>query len=86
MVFNLRERGGHYRFYGFPALHPQMPAHHLRDDYLKNCAMEFAKNLETIVRRDPLQWYNFYPFWEKPELPAQPEPQLKTECPSPSKI
>jgi len=87
MVFNLRERGGHYRFYGFPALHPQMPAHHLRDAYLKNFAIEFAKNLETIVRRDPLQWYNFYPFWEKSELPPQPEPQSKTEsCPSPSKI
>jgi predicted LPLAT superfamily acyltransferase len=86
MVFNLRERGGHYRFYGFPALHPQMPAHHLRDDYLKNCATEFSKNLETIIRRDPLQWYNFYPFWEQPESPAQPKPQLKTECPSPWKI
>jgi len=86
MVFNLREPGGHYRFYGFPALHPQMPAHHLRDDYLKNCAAEFAKNLETILKRDPLQWYNFYPFWEKTESPPQPEPQLKTECPSPSKI
>jgi predicted LPLAT superfamily acyltransferase len=86
MVFNLRERGGHYRFYGFPALHPQMPAHHLRDAYLKNCANEFAKNLETIVQRDPMQWYNFYPFWEKSELPVQPERQLKTECPSPSKI
>jgi predicted LPLAT superfamily acyltransferase len=85
-VFNLRERGGHYRFFGFPAQHPQMPAHHLRDAYLKNCAAEFAKNLETIVMRDPLQWYNFYPFWEQPELPAQPQPQLKTEsCPSPLK-
>jgi predicted LPLAT superfamily acyltransferase len=87
IVFNLRERGGHYRFYGFPALHPQMPAHHLRDAYLKNCAGEFAHNLETIVRRDPLQWYNFYPFWEKTELPAPPKPEMKTEsCPSPSKI
>ena len=85
MVFNLRERGGHYRFYGFPALHPQMPAHHLRDAYLKNCATEFSKNLETILQRDPLQWYNFYPFWEKSELPVQPEPQVKTECPSQSK-
>jgi predicted LPLAT superfamily acyltransferase len=83
-VFNLRERGGHYRFFGFPALHPQMPAHHLRDEYLKNCAAEFAKNLETILKRDPLQWYNFYPFWEKPELPPQSKSQLKIEsCPPP---
>jgi predicted LPLAT superfamily acyltransferase len=85
-VFNLRERGGHYRFFGFPAQHPKMPAHHLRDAYLKNCAAEFAKNLEMVLKRDPLQWYNFYPFWEQPELPAQPQPQLKTEsCPSPLK-
>ncbi|HXD53100.1 MAG TPA: hypothetical protein VN689_14460, partial [Burkholderiales bacterium] len=60
--------------------------HHLRDAYLNNCAVEFARNLETIVRRDPLQWYNFYPFWEKSELPTLAEPSLKTKCPSPSKI
>jgi predicted hotdog family 3-hydroxylacyl-ACP dehydratase len=77
-VFNLRERGGHYRFFGFPALHPKMPAHHLRDAYLKNCATGFAQNLEIILKRDPLQWYNFYPFWEKSEPPAQSKPQLKT--------
>jgi predicted LPLAT superfamily acyltransferase len=85
-VFNLRERGGHYRFFGFPAQHPKMPAHDFRDAYLKNCAAEFAKNLETVLKRDPLQWYNFYPFWEQPELPPQPQPQLKTEsCPTPLK-
>jgi predicted LPLAT superfamily acyltransferase len=63
-VFNLRERGGNYRFFGFPAQHPKMPLHHQRDAYLKNCATEFAQNLEIILKRDPLQWYNFYPFWE----------------------
>jgi len=78
-VFNLRERGGHYRFFGFPAQHPKMPPHNERDAYLKNCAAEFAKNLETILQRDPLQWYNFYPFWEKTELPAQSKSPLKTE-------
>jgi predicted LPLAT superfamily acyltransferase len=85
-VFNLRERGGHYRFFGFPAQHPKMPAHHLRDAYLKNCATEFANNLEAIIKRDPLQWYNFYPFWEPAESRTQPKPQLKTgSCPLPLK-
>lgn len=65
MVFNLREKGGHYRFFGFPPLYPKMPAHHLRDDYLKNCAATFAQNLESILKRDPMQWYNFYPFWSQ---------------------
>lgn len=77
-VFNLRERGGHYRFFGFPAQHPKMPPHNERDAYLKNCATEFAKNLETILQRDPLQWYNFYPFWQKPGLPAQSKSPVKT--------
>jgi predicted LPLAT superfamily acyltransferase len=60
----LRERGGHYRFFGFPAQYPKMPPHNQRDAYLKNCAAQFAQNLETFLKRDPLQWYNFYPFWE----------------------
>ena len=87
MVFNLREPGGHYRFYGFPALHPKMPPHNERDAYLGDCATGFAQNLETIVRRDPLQWYNFYPFWEQSQPPTAPKPKLRTEsCPSPSKV
>ena len=65
-VFSLREPAGHYHFFGFPSQHPQMPPHRERDEYLKNCAVRFASDLETIVRRDPLQWYNFFPFWEKP--------------------
>lgn len=70
-VFNLREPGGHYRFYGFPPQRPQLPSHEKRNAYLRECAISFAQNLETIVKRDPFQWYNFYPFW------AQPGPRNK---------
>jgi predicted LPLAT superfamily acyltransferase len=66
-VFNLRERGGHYRFIGFPPQHPRMPSHDQRDAYLRDCAGRFARDLESIVKRGPLQWYNFYPFWERSE-------------------
>jgi predicted LPLAT superfamily acyltransferase len=62
-VFNLRERGGHYHFFGFPPQRPHMPPHHQRDAYLSECAARFARDLESILKRDPLQWYNFYPFW-----------------------
>ena len=65
-VFSLREPGGHYRFFGSAPQHPEMPAHHLRDAYLKNFAARFAEELEAILKRDPLQWYNFYPFWDQP--------------------
>ncbi len=82
-VFNLREPGGHYRFFGFPAQFPKMPAHHLRDDYLKNCAATFAQNLESTLKRDPLQWYNFFPFWNEPAAPTIPKPASEL-CPNPS--
>jgi predicted LPLAT superfamily acyltransferase len=64
-VFSLREPRGHYHFFGFPPLRPHRPPHHERDAYLRDCAGQFAANLESIVRRDPLQWYNFYPFWDR---------------------
>ena len=64
-VFSLREPAGHYRFFGFPPQHPQMPLHNERDAYLKSCAANFARDLESVLRRDPLQWYNFFPFWEE---------------------
>jgi predicted LPLAT superfamily acyltransferase len=81
-VFNLREPGGHYRFFGFPPQRPEMPSHNQRDAYLRDCAKRFAQDLETILKRDPLQWFNFYPFWEQPSAPRQEE-KLSTElCPS----
>ena len=68
-AFSLRERGGHYHFFGFPPQHPQMPPRSERDVYLQNCAAQFATNLESVLKRDPLQWYNFFPFWKTPVEP-----------------
>jgi len=64
-VFSLREPGGHYHFFGFPPIPPYHPPHSERDAQLLKCANQFAANLESIVRRDPLQWYNFFPYWER---------------------
>jgi len=81
-VFSLRERGGHYRFFGFPPQRPTMPPHDQREAYLRECAARFARDLEIILKHDPLQWYNFFPFWDQPEPRTQP--QRGTElCPSP---
>ncbi len=81
-VFSLSEPRGHYHFFGFPPQRPQMPAHQQRDAYLRDCAARFAADLETIVRRDPLQWYNFLPFWREPasQTPRQSGTKL---CPTP---
>lgn len=71
-VFNLREPDGHYRFFAFPPERPQMPSHEHRNPYLRDCAARFAQRLETVLRRDPLQWYNFFPFWDPPPSPTPP--------------
>ena len=70
-VFSLREPGGHYHFFGFPPERPHMPPRPQRDPYLSGCAARFVANMEGVLRRDPLQWYNFYPFWKKPGPPDQ---------------
>jgi predicted LPLAT superfamily acyltransferase len=70
-VFSLREAGGRYHFFGFPPTWPVMPVYNARNDYLREQARGFAKNLESVLRRDPLQWYNFYPFWEETTGPRR---------------
>jgi predicted LPLAT superfamily acyltransferase len=69
-VFSLREPGRRYCFFGSAPQHPQMPVHHERDAYLKQCAGNFAYELEAMMHRDPFQWYNFFPFWEEDKAAA----------------
>ena len=60
-----------------------MPAHNERDEYLKACATHFGADLESVLRRDPFQWYNFFPFWETDGPPAPAKPESKPAlCPS----
>jgi predicted LPLAT superfamily acyltransferase len=65
-VFSVREPGGHYRFLGYPPENLTAPAHAERPAFLRDCAARYAHRLEAMVRRYPLQWYNFYPFWNPP--------------------
>ncbi len=37
-----------------------------RADALRHCAGRFAASLEAQCRAHPLNWFNFYPFWEVP--------------------
>lgn len=36
-----------------------------RNQDLKNMIEPYVKNLEQLVREDPSQWFNFYPFWDE---------------------
>ncbi len=35
-----------------------------RDQRIAHAAQEFATHLETILRRYPYQWSNFYDLWQ----------------------
>ena len=80
-VFSMREPGGHYHFFGFPPQRPHRPPHHLRDAHLRECAASFARRLETVVKRDLLQWYNFYPFWDAPAPTPDVAQIMNTDSP-----
>ena len=81
-VFSLREPRGHYHFFGFPPQRPHMPPRHQRDTAMRDYAVCYSRDLETVLKRDPFQWYNFFPFWNKPAAAAQPEPGINP-CPTP---
>jgi len=77
-VFNVREPGGHYHFFAFPPQRPEVPRRNEREAGLRDYAARFARELESILRRDPLQWYNFYPFWDAPNQPAEPQSSARS--------
>lgn len=73
-VFNLREPGPHYHCFGFPPQRPQLLPRSQRDAHLHECASRFARDMESVLRRAPLQWFNFFPFWEETAPASTPEP------------
>lgn len=55
-VFAFKEKSRHYHFYTRPALQ--------KEQGLEAIAQEYADTLESVIRTYPLQWFNYYPFWE----------------------
>ncbi len=64
-VFSFREKGFRYRFTGFPPERLEPPSRDERRAFLEACVRRYVERLESMVRKHPHQWYNFYPFWEK---------------------
>jgi predicted LPLAT superfamily acyltransferase len=78
-VFSLREPGGHYHLFGFAPQRPELPPRRRREAYLRDCAARFAAQLESVLKRDPLQWYNFYPFWDEPDGSARAQTRREAD-------
>jgi predicted LPLAT superfamily acyltransferase len=66
-TFAMREGTYRYHFYAYPPEHLSLPAQPgaAQDrELLRDCAARFVGRLEEKVRQYPLQWHNFYDFWE----------------------
>lgn len=63
-TFAVRQRRYHYTFVAHPPEFLQFVSRNTRKEQLHTWVAAFAKRLEEYARRYPLQWYNFYDFWE----------------------
>lgn len=69
LLFCLRENHG-YRLYFEPfAERIRLPRRN-RAGAAADWTGRYARRLEDYARRFPLQWYNFYDFWDRPPTPA----------------
>lgn len=64
-AFAMKETSSHYHFY---ASEPEMVKRFRdpveQDKELKRFVEKYAKEFERILRMYPLQWFNYYQFWE----------------------
>lgn len=76
-VFAVKETRTHYHFFATPHHHVEFSTNlKKRDEALKKAVRIFAREMETIINRYPMQWFNYYDFWKLPERPV-PNPALQ---------
>ncbi len=65
-VFAMKETNTHYHFFATP---PRMIENFgnlkTRDATMTNAVHEFVSDLEKMLKRYPLQWFNYYNFWKQ---------------------
>lgn len=64
-VFAVKERPSHYHFFATPLYRIEFTRHlQKREDILKEAVTIYVRKFEEILRRFPLQWFNYYDFWD----------------------
>ena len=68
-VSTMKETTSHYHFYSTPPLlvSGENSSRKTIHTDVKEMAEHYASNLETIVKKYPLQWFNYYNFWNVTE-------------------
>jgi predicted LPLAT superfamily acyltransferase len=60
-VFAMKDRSFNYHFYASP---PKI-YHGIKEHAIREMISAYCINMENIVRKYPLQWYNYYDFWNQ---------------------
>ncbi|MFH1121872.1 MAG: lipid A biosynthesis acyltransferase [Bacteroidota bacterium] len=64
-VVTVKERKTHYHFYATPGKEFPYPSRLLtRKEELRSMVQEYASVIESRLKQYPLQWFNYYQFWE----------------------
>ena len=74
-VFAVKERSTHYHFYATPLTKVVFTTNlKKREENFREALSLYSEKFEEILRKYPLQWFNYYDFWKLPEvLPRLPE-------------
>jgi predicted LPLAT superfamily acyltransferase len=68
-VFAVKESRSHYHFYATPLHLVACPANrHEREVNLVEAVRIYVGKFEEILRKYPLQWFNYYDFWQLPAV------------------
>jgi len=61
-----RERNKHYQFYAMLPVYIEYPGDiKKRKEEIFNKSKLYINELEKSIKKYPLQWFNYYPFWEE---------------------
>lgn len=64
-VFSIKEARYKYRFFATPLkIIPGKNSHWGRNEMIGFSVKEYVGELEKIIRKYPLQWFNYYNFWK----------------------
>ena len=67
-VFAVKETSRHYHFFASPAKkYEHAPARAIKNEHLLTIIKDYICEMERILHRYPLQWFNYHRFWNDEE-------------------
>ena len=79
-VFAIKESRKHYHFFATPLRTVEFSSNlKKRESILREAVEAYVSALEIAVKRYPLQWFNYYNFWETPARTSSIQKSEKNE-------